>query len=253
MPKLIDSAPRYRRHKATGQAVVRLQGRDVYLGKYNSAASREAYRRFIAQWSQHGGQLPIASHAITVTVLIVSYVGFATQYYRKDGRPTNELRLIQPAMLLAVQVAVRSRPAAAKLCAFSQPSLHWVGRPSDRRSQWQRCRCLFRLAQAVRSAFQSRHDAHVFSIAESLRTERCVVCDCTVVGRLTGGGHHGLAVSPLAVLSGDPLCIRNAWAVRRLRGMGDGIRRELPVDDHRASRLQLRSIRSLDRCLDDNQ
>lgn len=108
MPKLIDSAPRYRRHKATGQAVVRLQGRDVYLGKYNSAASREAYRRFIAQWSQHGGQLPIASHAITVTELIVSYMQFATTYYVKDGEPTDEVRMLATALKIARELYGRT-------------------------------------------------------------------------------------------------------------------------------------------------
>lgn len=108
MPKLIDSAPRYRRHKATGQADVRLQGRDVYLGKYNSAASREAYRRFIAQWSQHGGQLPIASHAITVTELIVSYMQFATTYYVKDGEPTDEVRMLATALKIARELYGRT-------------------------------------------------------------------------------------------------------------------------------------------------
>ena len=30
--------PKYRRHKAKGPAVVTLNGRDIYLGKYASAA-----------------------------------------------------------------------------------------------------------------------------------------------------------------------------------------------------------------------
>ena len=40
MPKLLTSAPRYRRHKSTGQAVVRLEGRDIYLGKHGSSFFR---------------------------------------------------------------------------------------------------------------------------------------------------------------------------------------------------------------------
>jgi hypothetical protein len=32
--------PRYRRHKPSGQAVVTLNGKDHYLGRYNSAARR---------------------------------------------------------------------------------------------------------------------------------------------------------------------------------------------------------------------
>ena len=35
--------PKYAHHKARGLAVVTINGRDVYLGKYGSAASHEAY------------------------------------------------------------------------------------------------------------------------------------------------------------------------------------------------------------------
>ena len=63
MPNLCspERVPRYRRHKATGQAVVTIDGRDIYLGKYRSAASREAYKRKIAEWIQHDGRLPVRS------------------------------------------------------------------------------------------------------------------------------------------------------------------------------------------------
>ena len=42
--------PKYRRHKAKGLAVVTINGRDIYLGKYSSAASKEEYRRLIAEY-----------------------------------------------------------------------------------------------------------------------------------------------------------------------------------------------------------
>ncbi len=46
--------PRYRRHKPSGQAVVTLNGKDHYLGRYNTAASREAYNRLIQEWLTAG-------------------------------------------------------------------------------------------------------------------------------------------------------------------------------------------------------
>ncbi len=55
MPKLKNRVPSYRRHKATGQAVVTVAGRDIYLGKYNTAASRAEYKRIIAEWTAHDG------------------------------------------------------------------------------------------------------------------------------------------------------------------------------------------------------
>ena len=39
MPKLRNSVPKYRRHKASGQAVVTLDGKDFYLGPHNSKVS----------------------------------------------------------------------------------------------------------------------------------------------------------------------------------------------------------------------
>ena len=47
------SAPRvpsYRRHKPSGQAVVTLNGRDIYLGKWDTKASRTEYDRLIGEW-----------------------------------------------------------------------------------------------------------------------------------------------------------------------------------------------------------
>ena len=37
--------PSYRLHKASGQAVITTRGRDFYLGKHSTPASREAYDR----------------------------------------------------------------------------------------------------------------------------------------------------------------------------------------------------------------
>jgi hypothetical protein len=42
--------PSYCHHKATGQAVVRIDGKDRYLGKYGSQESRQEYDRLIAEW-----------------------------------------------------------------------------------------------------------------------------------------------------------------------------------------------------------
>jgi integrase len=50
--------PSYRRHRASGQAVVTLGGRDVYLGKFDSPESRARYEQVIADWLTRGRQLP---------------------------------------------------------------------------------------------------------------------------------------------------------------------------------------------------
>ena len=48
MPKQIRR-PAYQLHKATGQAKVRIDGRDFYLGLYGSPESRERYDELVAE------------------------------------------------------------------------------------------------------------------------------------------------------------------------------------------------------------
>ena len=85
MPKLSVSVPHYGRHKVSDQAIVRLQGRDIYLGKYGSAASHEAYKGFVTEWSRNGGKLPAATYLATFTEIIIAYIEFANRYFRKYG------------------------------------------------------------------------------------------------------------------------------------------------------------------------
>ena len=39
MPKLSNSVPKYRKLRASGKAVVTLNGRDIYLGQHGTKAS----------------------------------------------------------------------------------------------------------------------------------------------------------------------------------------------------------------------
>ena len=47
MPRSTRSIPKYRLHKASGQAVVTLRGKDYYLGPHGSPESRAEYDRLI--------------------------------------------------------------------------------------------------------------------------------------------------------------------------------------------------------------
>lgn len=98
--------PSYRLHKPTGQAVVRLDGRDFYLGRHGTEESHEAYRRRIAEWLTHGPVSP-PSHpdapdlaaSLTVNDLILAYWHHAEGYYRSpDGTPSSEPEKIRLAL-----------------------------------------------------------------------------------------------------------------------------------------------------------
>ncbi|BBO35556.1 tyrosine-type recombinase/integrase [Lacipirellula parvula] len=89
MPWPANHLPKYRKHRASGQAVVTLSGRDHYLGPHGTKASRDFYDRLIAEWLQHQRQpVPEGSDTITVVELCARYLKFAQAYYQKDGRCT---------------------------------------------------------------------------------------------------------------------------------------------------------------------
>ena len=95
MPKLTKAVPKYRKHRASGQAVVSIGGVDHYLGPHGTKASRVEYDRLIGEWLA-GGRQPLVSEdeapALTVTELLSRYWQFARRHYRRGSvRRSSEL------------------------------------------------------------------------------------------------------------------------------------------------------------------
>jgi integrase len=86
--------PSYRLHKPSGQAVVTLDGRDIYLGRYGSRQSRAEYDRLVAEWLAQGRRRPApepeAGPDPTVNEMLLAYLRHADAYYVKNGKPTRE-------------------------------------------------------------------------------------------------------------------------------------------------------------------
>lgn len=99
MPKLSKTVPRYRKHRASGQAVVTLDGSDIYLGPHGTKASRIEYDRLIGEYLANGRTLSSNRCApITVVEIIAKYWKFAEGYYVKDGEPTSEITGLKPVL-----------------------------------------------------------------------------------------------------------------------------------------------------------
>ena len=94
------STPKHRKHRATGQAVVTLNGRDFYLGPHGTKASKLEYDRRMGEWLATGRQLaPVeVGTDLTIAEVLARYWRFAEQHYRKDGRPTQEVVNIRYAL-----------------------------------------------------------------------------------------------------------------------------------------------------------
>lgn len=93
MPKLLHQLPAYRRHKASGQAVVTLNGRTFYLGPWKSASSKREYHRLTSQYLAAGGTLADSDKAdeLTIVELLAAFWKHAKGHYLDStGEPTSE-------------------------------------------------------------------------------------------------------------------------------------------------------------------
>lgn len=99
--------PSYLLHPASGQARVRVDGRDIYLGPYGSPESKQAYARLIAECCGTG-QSPATSASgedrLTIATLVLKYDDFVQHYYVKNGLPTDAKYLIKAAMTPLVRL-----------------------------------------------------------------------------------------------------------------------------------------------------
>lgn len=91
--------PKYRLHKARNLAVVTIDGKDRYLGKYGSAESRKLYAKLIAgaEKPPEPQERPQANIDLMIGELSLLYVQYASTYYVKNGQPTAQLQRVKNA------------------------------------------------------------------------------------------------------------------------------------------------------------
>ena len=96
MPRKPNSVPAYCLHRHSGKAIVRIAGRDYYLGPYGSPESRAEYDRVIAEWLASGRQdssptAPTQSESRVVNEVLLAYIDFAEQHYSDGQQVSTEL------------------------------------------------------------------------------------------------------------------------------------------------------------------
>lgn len=126
-----DSLPSYRRHRPSGQAVVTLDSRDIYLGPYRSPESRAKYDRVVAEWLASGhARSTSAKDTATVDEVLLAFWRHAQTHYKKNGEPTSEVGLIHDALAFAhrlygTTLAKDFGPLALKACRQSMVDATW--------------------------------------------------------------------------------------------------------------------------------
>ena len=156
--------PSYLRHNS-GQARIRVNGRDIMLGLYGSDASRVKYGQLIAKLaggvpidpladSQRGRASrhdPEADPGPTVGELCLGFLRHAEIHYVKNGRPTSQLHLIKDAIrllneLFGVTPAIDFGPLALKAVRAKMVEKGWTRGTVN--SAMSRIRRIFKFAVA---------------------------------------------------------------------------------------------------------
>jgi integrase len=101
--------PKYGKHKATGQALVILNGKTHYLGKHGTPESKELYDRKIADWLANGrvATETAPGERFTVNDLLLAFDKAHEGYYQ-PGEQTDELENIRDAVTPLSQLYGRS-------------------------------------------------------------------------------------------------------------------------------------------------
>ena len=113
--------PSYRHQKSRGLAVVRIDGRDIYLGPYDSPESHAKYEQLIADWLRREQTTLDDVVNLTVAELMAAYLTYASGYYVKNGQQTREFGCIAEAMRI-----VREKHDATLVADFGPKSLKSV-------------------------------------------------------------------------------------------------------------------------------
>jgi len=158
MPKLSYRVPKYSHHKPSGQAIVRINGRMIYLGPLGSVESKTRYKQEITKWADEKDRSPAApvlaaellpESSTTLVELLAAYLDHAEAFYVKNGQKTSMVyilrrmiklwremfgvvlvRDIKPSHLKALQSRMvkdgQARSYVNKLTAYSKSMFRWA-------------------------------------------------------------------------------------------------------------------------------
>lgn len=112
MPRQKNAIPSYLLHKKSGQARVRIDGRDHLLGPFGSEESRIRYGELIAKFASGVPPDPLAAGlnrgtnrgtdsddpGPSIAELVVAFLSHSEQHYVKNGEPTSEQHCIRSAV-----------------------------------------------------------------------------------------------------------------------------------------------------------
>ncbi len=95
--------PGYRKHKASGRAVVTLAGRDYYLGQHGTPESKREYKRLVGEYlASDPSAFGKPKDSLTIVEVMAGYLSHCRKHYGERSR--DELQRIKLALRPVKQV-----------------------------------------------------------------------------------------------------------------------------------------------------
>jgi integrase len=114
------SLPSYRHHRARNCGVVTIDGKDYYLGRYGTPASKQKYAALIRAWQERQQQaIPPTEEPLrpterpTINELILAYLKHASAYYKLHHGENKEAGCIDDALKVLQECGYGGEPADA--------------------------------------------------------------------------------------------------------------------------------------------
>ena len=100
MPKNSSTRPpKLCRHKSSNRAYVRINGKQIFLGPWDSPKAKRRYHEILRDWAEFGGVMP-KQDDITVAEVVNAYWKYAkAEYVDTHGKPTSHLECIRYSLI----------------------------------------------------------------------------------------------------------------------------------------------------------
>ncbi len=144
LSRYVPHIPKCCHHKATGQAFVKLNGVNKYLGPWGSKTAKNRYDQVVNEWLAQGRQLidrPDADSqdGISIAEVMAAFLTHAEGYYRSaDGRQTPEVEAYRQAMqilkMYATEPAKFFGPLKLQACQQAMIQRKWSRRNINRQT-----------------------------------------------------------------------------------------------------------------------
>ena len=125
-----NAVPKYSKHKASGQARIRVGGKDIYLGSYGSKESRQEYDRIRAELEVGESAVIGASSGatdLTVAEVVKQFWVHAKKHYRdSDGNLTSEIKWIRSSVEILTKLYAHTSAAKFGPLALKAIREKWI-------------------------------------------------------------------------------------------------------------------------------